>query len=169
MGLSIFGNSFRETFKAAHDDHLETGGGNVGYIFIDKSLIGSGFPIVVTQWQVSFREKTHVLESFNEHVHGYAFGRGAGAAVIAGHSLENSNGNVAHAQAKVLRSQYETQLRALAAARKGEGIIRISGPGGLTISGVAQALELSLAGPQSNVMNFTMQFLILDSTLGASR
>jgi hypothetical protein len=164
MAKSLYGDSFRNVLPA-----VQTGGNDqTGYIVIDGTLIGGGFPIIVTQWQIALREKTHVLESFNEHVHAYAFGRGVGSAVIAGHSLESQSGNKTHGAAKNLKSQYESQLRALAAARASGGLIRVSGPGGLTVSGVANSLEMSIGGAQSNILNFTMQFLILDSSLGAA-
>ena len=161
---TLYEQSFRSVSEASETSSSED---SQGYIQITPgNLFASGFPFIVTTWQVSLKEKTHILESFNEHVHAYAFGKGVGTAQIGGHSLEHETINPKHEQIQSrLLKEYADNLRALKAAENGQ-LVRISGPGSVTFSGIVTALSMSLSANPSNVLNFQLQLLILDSVLG---
>jgi len=142
----------------------EDGGDAKGYIAVDPA--GFGFPIIITRYQVNLNEKTHVLEAFKQKIHAYAFGRAVGQAIIEGMSLENSQ-NKAHSKFNSqMLAAYESKYRAFAAAKAGK-LVKISGPGsGLAIAGVANGLQFQITGTQSNIIQFTLPLIIVDSTLG---
>ena len=100
-------------------------------------------PVIFNQFVINYNEKVQVLESFNEVVHIYAYGKGAGSLTLGGMVLATCDNRLLANTNRLLVKQYENQLRAFQAARRGD-LVKVSGPGGIVGSGVVVSLSVSI-------------------------
>jgi hypothetical protein len=158
MPRSMFERSWKSVVTSSVDSKSE----KVGYIRISSGR-GSGeslsSPVIFTAYQGMLREKVQALETFNEFVHVYCFGRAVGQATLSGRILATDG--TLDAFKDTLLDTYENTLRARKLAENGALAI-ISGPGGAVLQGVVTQLSFSVSsegGGGDNAMQFTLQLL----------
>ena len=153
---SLFNSSFKHVGRASL-----AGSGAQAYFKVQGY---PGYPVIISRFEYGASEKIQVVEAFNEYIHVYAFGRAASQVQIQGHCL--NVGDDFQASAPVLKSVYQQELRAFKAAQNG-GMISIAGPVGV-LKGIATNLSFAISAGQDGVINFGMNFVVLDGTSESS-
>lgn len=129
---------------------------------------GSGLvsPVIFVSFTVTFREKIQVVESFNEVVHIYAYGKGAGQLILGGHVLAECNSNPKLERTRdFLITEYEDNLRAFQSASKGD-LVKVAGPGNIVVSGVVDSLQVAAISEYNNKLDFTLTMTTSSSAFG---
>jgi len=162
--MSVFSQSWINVLPARTDS-----GPTTGMIRLVRDGEGTGsaftFPIVFNAYRVQLTEKVQFLESFNEFIHVYAFGKGVGQAQLSGHVFATQQNPVHQRFKQRLIDQYSNKFRAFKLAKDGK-LAKVSGPGTNLIQGVVLDLNYSIDAQQSNVINFELRIGIVSSALG---
>lgn len=167
MALDIFQNS--DMYALTHNGNAEKS----GMIAVDlssseKSSGGNGlftFPVVFTACSVQHGEKVHLLESFNEAIHIFAFGKTSGNINLQGYLLSDSKSNDRHQKFSALIGDKYKKIRAFNAAKSGQKVM-ISVPGGLVLSGICSGFSYSMSSESNSVINFSLQFVTTSTVMG---
>ena len=155
----MFSGSWRNTFGARTSTERSSG-------VIRLRPTGLTFPVIFNSYRVILNEKVQVLESFKEVVHVFAFGKGAGQAVLTGFVLAHGTRNPSHRRLNSrLMRKYEKGLRAFKTAKAGR-VVTISGPGDMILRGVAVGLEISLSAETQGFASFSLRFILTSSAQG---
>jgi len=166
MANGAFGDNWRYVDGFSTDGT----GRDTGYVKVSvgSSSGGSGgeggllaFPVIFTGFQINLREKIQVLETFNEFVHVYAFGRGVGNATLNGLVLGQRNNPDGAGLKGSLIDVYENQLRARKLAEAGNLAI-ISGPGDAVVQGVTHTFNFGMTVSEQggdNVVPWQMELV----------
>ena len=175
-------NLFERSWQSVVSGSVDANGRSTGYIRIstgggegaglsDGGGGNVGFPALFTHYSVVLNEKVQVLETFNEFIHIYAFGRAVGRATLGGQVVA-SGGSLRGIQSSVI-GPYEGTLRARVLADAGNLAI-ISGPGGVTMQGVVVSAGFSVStegGGNDNVASFSLEMYVTggqDSSISAT-
>jgi len=126
------------------------------------------YPVIFSNFSLRKGERVQVIHGFNEAVHMYAFGKNAEQLSLSGYVLANTLSNFSFLRTKdVLNTPYDKSLRAYSAASIDPTYrATVSGPGGVLVTGVATGLDISMNGAINSVLNFSMNFIAINSLMG---
>ena len=123
------------------------------------------YPVIFSSFAIRKSEKVQIVNGFNEAVHLYAFGKNADQIQLGGHILASTIFNYSFVNTDwALINPYQSVLRAFAAAKHGLKA-KISGPGGVLLTGVATDFNMSMNGAINSVVDFSMTFVSADSVV----
>ena len=128
------------------------------------------YPLIFSSFVYRKGEKVQAVTGFNEVTHLYAFGKQPDSLQLNGHILSMTLQNPAFLLSSYLcTSSFDRILRAFNAAQYGIRT-RVAGPsiggqGRTIIKGVATDMTISMNGAINSVMDFSMNFLSVDTSM----
>jgi hypothetical protein len=168
----IFSNSYDNTFQAQTDSSSEER--KEHFMIQVKTETGERlffYPVIFTAFAFRKDERIQIINGFNEVIHLYAFGKNPDQLQLVGYILATDAENPSHKLTGTLFTNfYNSVMRAFSGANSGIRT-RISGPhlsgnGGVILSGIANSMQISMNGQMNGYMDFTLNFIGIDSVMG---
>ena len=155
---NIYKNSYKSVLTVPEDEKsglIVISSGN--YTTSDTEKIK--FPVIFTDFSVSFSEKVQVTTAFAEHTHIYAFGKDVGRAILTG-VICNQDADFLFSDFKSNYLDLYEKIRAYTAAKTGN-FLKISGPGNCAMKTISQGTQFNLSGNSYNVIKFSLDLIII--------
>jgi len=154
--MSIFGNSWHNSYRAT----TKTSDSESLIVFGDRQELT--WPVIFNSYRLEESERLQVLETFNDLVHVYAYGRSIGRLTLGGMVMPSGTfPGITDNLHTALMKKYQEDLRAFKrASNAGNEYIRIAGPRGLYLDGILGGLLLEVTAETDSIAAVTLSLLL---------